>query len=48
LADALRLLIIDSKRRERYGVAGKKLAIEKFGLDAVIDQTLKIYRDLLS
>lgn len=48
LVNALRLLIRDVKRRESYGCAGRKLAIEKFGLDVVIEQTLKIYQDLLS
>lgn len=46
LADALRALIADPQRRRRYGEAGRKLAIERFGLDAVIERTLRIYDEL--
>ena len=34
--------------RESFGRSGRKLAIDKFGLDAVIKSTLSIYRDLLN
>jgi glycosyltransferase involved in cell wall biosynthesis len=48
LASALLTLIHDRARRERYGYAGQKLAIERFGLDAVVETTLEIYQSLLN
>ena len=47
LAAALLALIHDRARRERYGHAGQKLAIDRYGLDAVVEQTLGIYQSLL-
>ncbi len=47
LAAALLALIHDRARRERYGYAGQKLAIDRYGLDAVVEQTLGIYQSLL-
>lgn len=43
LADALGVLINDPARRARYGSAGRHLAIQRYGIESVIDQTLKIY-----
>lgn len=48
LKNALYLLMRDRELRESYGRSGRELAINKFGLDAVIKSTLSIYRKLLS
>jgi glycosyltransferase involved in cell wall biosynthesis len=48
LKNALYLLMCDRELRESFGRAGRELAINKFGLDAVIKDTLSIYKDLLS
>lgn len=40
-------LIADPERRLRYGRAGRARAIERFGIDAVVDTTLAIYRNML-
>lgn len=45
LVAALKKLIEDKALREKYGVAGRKLAQRRFGLDQVVEKTLKIYRD---
>lgn len=47
LADTLLALINNRERRERYGYAGRQLAINRFGLDSVIKQTFDIYEELL-
>lgn len=47
LAAALLALMHDRARRERYGYAGQKLAIDRYGIDAVVEQTLEIYQSLL-
>lgn len=47
LANALLSLINDRERRERYGHAGRSLAIERFGIESVVEQTLQIYEELL-
>jgi len=48
LKNALYLLMNNRDLRERFGRSGRELAIDKFGLDAVIKSTLSIYRDLLN
>jgi glycosyltransferase involved in cell wall biosynthesis len=48
LKNALYLLMHDRGLRESFGHSGRDLAINKFGLDAVIKTTLSIYRELLS
>ncbi len=48
LKNALYLLMNNRDLRESFGRSGRKLAIDKFGLDAVIKSTLSIYRDLLN
>jgi glycosyltransferase involved in cell wall biosynthesis len=37
-------LIRDEKRRIRYAKAGRALAIEKFGIEAVVEATLSVYQ----
>lgn len=46
LADALAKLIADPTLRARMGEAARKRAEMEFGLDAVIDQTLALYREV--
>jgi len=46
LADALEILIKDTARCDRYGVAGAAWATEQFSEEAVIERTLKIYEEL--
>lgn len=48
LKNALYLLMRNRDMRESFGRTGRQLAIDKFGLDAVIESTLSIYRDLLN
>ena len=48
LATVLLALMQDRSRRERYGYAGRKLAIERYGIDAVVKTTLEIYQSLLN
>ena len=48
LKNALYLLMNNRDLREDFGRSGRELAIDKFGLDAVIKSTLSIYRDLLN
>ena len=48
LKNALYLLMNNRDLRESFGRSGRQLAIDKFGLDAVIKSTLLIYRDLLN
>lgn len=43
----LRSLMLDSKRRERYGIAGQVLAKKHFDINNVINQTMEIYVRLL-
>ncbi|HAV77205.1 MAG TPA: glycosyltransferase family 1 protein [Anaerolineae bacterium] len=47
LADAIEILLNDQVLRDRMGVAGRQIAIEKFSLDKIIDQTLSVYRQVL-
>lgn len=47
LEAALEQAIVDRERLSRLGSAGAALANERFGLDAVIRQTLALYTDLL-
>jgi glycosyltransferase involved in cell wall biosynthesis len=47
LKNTLYLLMSDRKLRESFARSGRELAINKFGLDAVIKSTLSIYRELL-
>ena len=47
LADALERLIEDSDLRRRMGTRGRVRAEQEFGLDAVVEQTLAIYREAL-
>jgi glycosyltransferase involved in cell wall biosynthesis len=48
LAQTLASLIDDRNRRESYGLAGRKLAAERYGIGAVVDRILGIYEDLTS
>lgn len=48
LANAIEALICDPIRRERYGRAGRELALSRYGIDRVVAQTLAVYDELLS
>lgn len=47
LKEALYLLMRNRELRESFGRSGRELAINKFGLDDVVQNTLSIYRELL-
>lgn len=46
LAETLFSLISDRARRESYGRVGRKLATERFGIDAIVGRILAIYEEL--
>jgi glycosyltransferase involved in cell wall biosynthesis len=46
LADVLQALINDPDRRSRYGSAGRELAIERYSIEVVVEQTIGIYEKL--
>jgi glycosyltransferase involved in cell wall biosynthesis len=48
LAQVLLALINDPARLERYAAAGRARAQTHFGIDAVLDTTVQLYRDLLA
>jgi glycosyltransferase involved in cell wall biosynthesis len=47
LADALGLLIEDADRRRKMGAAGRRIVLEEFTEDQIIEQTLEVYRELV-
>ena len=47
LADAIGTLLTDPKRRDEMGKAGRQLALDKFSLEKIIDQTLTVYQKVL-
>jgi glycosyltransferase involved in cell wall biosynthesis len=47
LANALRQLISDPALRERMGRRGREIAVQEFGLERVVAETLAVYRTLL-
>lgn len=44
LADALEALLLDAQLRYQMGTAGREIAVNKFGLDKVNEETLMIYK----
>jgi glycosyltransferase involved in cell wall biosynthesis len=48
LANALRHLIADPALRARMGRRGREIAVQEFGLDRVITETLSVYQTLLA
>lgn len=48
LAVALDMLIRDSKLRANFGRAGRRLAVERFGIKPVMQKTVEIYETLRS
>jgi glycosyltransferase involved in cell wall biosynthesis len=48
LSKSLLSLMRDNSRRIRYGMTGQKRAQEIFSIDAVIEKTFKIYREVLT
>ena len=47
LARAIRKLLSSKQQRERFGQAGRKIAISEFAQEIVVEQTLELYRELL-
>jgi glycosyltransferase involved in cell wall biosynthesis len=47
LADAIETLLADPSLRDKLGQAGRQLALEKFSLENITTQTLKVYRKAL-
>lgn len=48
LADAIQRLLEDSELRRTLGNAGRKLAEEAFNIEAIVEQHLVIYKELLA
>ena len=48
LADRLKLLILDSTLRETFGSAGRRRYEEYFTFEQMLEQTLRLYRSVLS
>jgi len=48
LSGAIQDLIQDSKKRQRMGVAGRRLAEQEFSVEKVVANHIKIYQELLS
>lgn len=48
LALKVKDLIESPEKRKEYGLNSRKMAVEKFSVDDVINKTMKIYRSLLS
>jgi glycosyltransferase involved in cell wall biosynthesis len=48
LAEALRTLIENPALRKRMGNRGREIVVQEFSLARVIDETLRVYRDLLA
>ncbi|MBQ0901405.1 glycogen synthase [Micromonospora sp. U21] len=47
LAAAINTLLADPARTERFGLAGRRRAVEHFSWDAVAQQTLEVYRSVM-
>ncbi|MDX1377428.1 MAG: glycosyltransferase family 4 protein, partial [Anaerolineales bacterium] len=43
LADALERLLVDPNLRDKMGKKGRQIALKKFSLDKIIEQTLDVY-----
>ena len=46
LADAIQKLASASELRKSYGAAARKLAVERFGAEAIGEQVVQIYDEL--
>ncbi len=47
IAKAITRLLDDSSERARLGATGKQAARERFGLDRMVDETVKLYEELV-
>jgi glycosyltransferase involved in cell wall biosynthesis len=47
LAEAITTLLTEPTLRDAMGKSGRKLALEKFSLEKIIEQTLDVYREIL-
>lgn len=48
LADTLQALMDNPDRRARYGQAAREMAIQRYSLESVVEQTLSMYQGLIS
>ena len=48
LAEALQKLIADPELRRRMGQAGRKKALKEFTLDRMLQETERVYKEVLS
>ena len=48
LANAIRLSLESPELRHRMGIRGRELVEEHFGIQKVIEETLRLYDELLS
>lgn len=48
LADAIQVLLENSEMRKKMGIAGRKLAEERYSIDKVVATHLSIYQELLA
>ena len=48
LANAIGQLVDSPPLRQRYGAAARRLAVERFAAKAIGDQTVQLYRNLIS
>jgi len=47
LGDAIIELLNDAERRQRMGVAGRRIVEDEFSIDTMVDGNLRVYRELL-
>jgi glycosyltransferase involved in cell wall biosynthesis len=47
LRDKLSILLEDARLRADMGAAGRRVAIEKFGVDRMVDETVRMYKEVL-
>ncbi len=47
LTDAIKTLLLDPKKREQMGAAGRKIAKDEFSVERVVESYKKIYREIL-
>lgn len=47
LAEAIQTLLRSPKLREQFGKAGREIAVAEFSEQSIVEQTLRVYRELL-
>jgi glycosyltransferase involved in cell wall biosynthesis len=48
LVEALASLITDDSLREEMGRRGREIAVQEFSVERVVEQTMDVYRELLT